>query len=182
MTTKNPYRCPKCGTALIKKEGIYGQFMACPRYPDCQYTRALWTYQAAHEKPYCEKCKGEERLPLRRKSDNSVIPYAWIYCDCHKEEDLYNPVRPEDFDFPISYSFYRSLCHEYSWPDPGPDKAIEEEKLPEPRIEMKRYVSYQNVDGKQLSALRKNLTQYIDEKLNEIQDKKKVGKQQYTIK
>ena len=31
----------------------------------------------------------------------------------------------DDFDFTMSYSVYRSLCQEYGWADPGPDKPPE---------------------------------------------------------
>lgn len=48
-----------------------------------------------------------------------------------------------------------------------------EEVAKETKVEYQRYVSYQKVDGKQLATLRKNLTAYLDEKLNECFDKKK---------
>ena len=113
LRQQNPYRCPKCGRALILKEGRYGRFMACPNYPDCQYTKALWAF----EKPYCEKCKGEELLPFIK--NGNVIPYAWVYCECHEEREHYWPISPDDFDFPMSYDYYRSLCQDHGWHDPG---------------------------------------------------------------
>jgi len=30
--------CPKCGSRLIKREGKYGPFFGCERYPECSYT------------------------------------------------------------------------------------------------------------------------------------------------
>jgi DNA topoisomerase-1 len=33
--------CDKCGAPMIKKEGKYGQFLACSKYPDCKHTRSL---------------------------------------------------------------------------------------------------------------------------------------------
>lgn len=33
--------CPKCGAALVRKRGKYGDFAACPNYPNCQYTKNL---------------------------------------------------------------------------------------------------------------------------------------------
>lgn len=31
--------CPRCGTRLIKKNGKYGEFWGCARYPDCKFTK-----------------------------------------------------------------------------------------------------------------------------------------------
>lgn len=113
-TITSAWHCPKCGEKLVLKEGRYGKFMACPNYPDCQYTRALWTYQATHEKLYCEKCKGEGKLPLRRKSDNSIIPYAFVYCECHEDEpECYIPYSADMFDFPCSESWRAYFTETY---------------------------------------------------------------------
>lgn len=143
----NPWRCPNCNERLIRKEGRYGPFMACPNYPDCQYTRALWTYQAAHIKPYCEKCKGEGMLPLTNK-EGKIIPHARVYCECYEEEpEHFYPLQPEDIDFPISWDWHRHYCREFGLPDPGPceppEHSIEElhervlvlEESPQPSYE-----------------------------------------------
>jgi DNA topoisomerase-1 len=52
--------CDKCGSKLIKKWGRNGQFLACPRYPDCKFSRPL----EGEEGPVsldmtCPKCGGE---------------------------------------------------------------------------------------------------------------------------
>lgn len=31
--------CPKCGNMLKKRNGKYGEFWGCSRYPECRYTR-----------------------------------------------------------------------------------------------------------------------------------------------
>jgi len=50
-----------------------------------------------------------------------------------------------------------------------------ESRITEPdRVE---YVTYQNVDGKQLASLRKNLTIYLDEKFNNLKNTRMVDKQ-----
>jgi len=33
------YRCPKCSGMLLLRNGIYGKFFGCSRYPDCRFTR-----------------------------------------------------------------------------------------------------------------------------------------------
>lgn len=31
-------KCPRCGSALVKRQGKFGDFLACAGYPDCNYT------------------------------------------------------------------------------------------------------------------------------------------------
>jgi len=128
-TLKNdPWHCPKCGELLILKEGRYGRFMACPKYPDCRYAKAMWTYQ--NVKPYCIKCKGTGLLPFEK--NGKVIAGVSIYCECYQEDpDHYRPVIPSDYDYPISYDYYRSLCQYHGWNDPGSDRVFEIEDRPQ---------------------------------------------------
>jgi DNA topoisomerase-1 len=50
-------KCEKCGRNLIKKWGRNGQFLACPAYPECKFSRPL-TEQApsVHLEGTCPKC------------------------------------------------------------------------------------------------------------------------------
>lgn len=32
--------CPKCGSLLVKRDGKFGEFMGCPKYPKCNYARS----------------------------------------------------------------------------------------------------------------------------------------------
>lgn len=32
-------RCPKCGSALIRKKGRYGYFIGCSNYPKCKFIK-----------------------------------------------------------------------------------------------------------------------------------------------
>jgi uncharacterized membrane protein len=34
------YRCPRCGSKLVKRHGPYGDFVGCSSYPNCRYTRS----------------------------------------------------------------------------------------------------------------------------------------------
>jgi DNA topoisomerase-1 len=34
-------QCPKCAGELVKRNGRYGEFGACERYPECKYTEPL---------------------------------------------------------------------------------------------------------------------------------------------
>ncbi|HEX3032750.1 MAG TPA: type I DNA topoisomerase [Bacillota bacterium] len=52
--------CPECGTNLVIKLGRFGRFLACPRFPDCRYTKPLLEATGVH----CPHCQGE--MVLRR--------------------------------------------------------------------------------------------------------------------
>ncbi len=100
VKVQSSWFCPKCGKKLVLREGRFGRFMACPGYPECEYTRALWTYQGVE--PHCEKCNGTGLLPFIK--NGKVIPYAFIDCACKKEmTEHYQPLNGDDFDFPCSY-------------------------------------------------------------------------------
>ena len=162
----NPWFCPKCGSRLVLKKGTYGHSMACPGYPKCRYTRAYWTFQGV--KPFCDKCNNTGKIPFIK--EGRVIPHAIIYCECHEDEpDHYYPIDPGDFDFPISYSYYRSLCQQYGWHDPGPTDLPETEPPP----------IYQNMEWSpgQWAAVQqlKSLVQHLQNKLVELSKAKKDG-------
>lgn len=129
--------CPKCGSHLMIREGESGDFLACPRFPACKFTKPLpdndlKIYQKPSHPPYCAKCNHTGLIPFKDKKGN-LIPHTFLHCDCHEinQPDYYQVARPEDYDFPISYSYYRSLCQYHGWPDPGscepPEHNIDEE-------------------------------------------------------
>lgn len=52
--------CEKCGRKLIKKWGRNGQFLACPAYPECKFSRPLEGEAAATKlDTQCPKCGGD---------------------------------------------------------------------------------------------------------------------------
>jgi DNA topoisomerase-1 len=56
--------CDKCGRNLIKKWGRNGQFLACPAYPKCRFSRPLEEEaQSIHLEGTCPKCNS--RLILK---------------------------------------------------------------------------------------------------------------------
>lgn len=80
----------------------------------------------------CPKCNNIGLIPFTNK-EGKLIPDVWLDCSCKKEEpEHYYPFALEDFDFPMSYSVYRSLCQQHGWPDPGPAELppIQEETKP----------------------------------------------------
>jgi DNA topoisomerase-1 len=49
--------CPKCGRKLIRKWSRNGQFLACPGFPDCRYSKSIGEEEALDRK--CPECGGE---------------------------------------------------------------------------------------------------------------------------
>lgn len=60
--------CEKCGSAMIRKRGRFGEFIACSGYPDCRNTRPIGGAPDAG-KPSgkkCDKCNGDMALKMSR--------------------------------------------------------------------------------------------------------------------
>ncbi|MPM73999.1 DNA topoisomerase 1 [bioreactor metagenome] len=47
-------KCDKCGKFMVIKQGRFGDFLACPGYPECQNTKPL----AREVEAPCPKCQG----------------------------------------------------------------------------------------------------------------------------
>jgi len=138
--------CPECGRHLVLREGMYGYFIGCSSYPSCRHTEPAPLDELSEEQyedykkhpekydfkeyhppsPYCKKCKHTGLIPFKNK-EGKVVPNASIFCSCHPvygdnpEPERYHRVKPSDIDFPVSYSYYRSLCQHHGWEDPGSD-------------------------------------------------------------
>lgn len=51
--------CPECGSALIKRSGRYGEFIACSGYPKCKYIKKdspISSNEPQEDFGVCEKC------------------------------------------------------------------------------------------------------------------------------
>ena len=95
-------------------------------------------------------CNGSGLLPFTGK-DGKVRKDVQLFCDCHPQygvdslyDDHYTPLKPEDIDYSVSYSYYRSLCQYHGWPVPDSDRLSEPE--PEQRDEVVHRVVYQHSD------------------------------------
>lgn len=67
-------KCPDCGGELVKRNGRYGEFIACSNFPKCRYSRNLKGDKKEKKEPVkigvkCPKCGGEivERISKRGK-------------------------------------------------------------------------------------------------------------------
>ena len=61
--------CPNCGKNLVIKSGRYGKFLACPGYPDCQFTKTI----VIDTKVPCPKCGGKI---LKKRSKSGKTYYG----------------------------------------------------------------------------------------------------------
>lgn len=164
--------CPKCGSHLILRDGQSGEFLACPKYPQCQYTQSLYGVKEVKEykapSPYCDKCNHTGLIPFKNDA-GKTIPHAYLFCTCNPQLDGHSQpypheYTPELYDFPMSYSYYRSLCLEHGWPDPGPDTSPSEEEQPSPiedrdAIHLQRQIDKMKAKNNQLQN---NLNEHID--------------------
>lgn len=170
--------CPHCGSHLMLREGMYGDFLACPRYPACKYTESLpkdafdenniltlKEYQPP--KPYCEKCNHTGLLPFEK--NGMVYSHVFIDCDCKENErEHYQPVSPEDIDFPVSWDWHRHYSNYHGWPEPVNNQIPEPKE--EPQVIFKPRPVHQELD--QL----KGMLVHYERKLNEHIDLKKPKK------
>lgn len=127
-------RCPKCDSHLMVREGRNGEFLACPRFPACKHTEPLPDGEFESRKlgnPYCKKCNYTGLLPFIK--DGRRIDNAFLHCECHEvnQPDHYTPVRPEDYDYPMSWDSWRSICQLNGWPVPTSERPEPSQEEPE---------------------------------------------------
>ncbi len=98
------------------REGINGDFLACPRFPACRYTESFKNFEDLvwrDKKGGCKTCKFTGLLPFTRK-DGSIAHDVFYDCSC-KEAGLierYQPLKPCEYDFPMSSDF-RDFSFDY---------------------------------------------------------------------
>ena len=60
--------CEKCGRMMVIKDGRFGEFLACPGYPECNFTKAI-----VEESEYpCPKCG--RKLVYKRSKKGMRFP------------------------------------------------------------------------------------------------------------
>ena len=68
--------CPECGRNLVVKSGRFGDFLACPGYPECSFTMPMVEVMPGR----CPKCGG--RLMKRGGTSKSTgKPYTYYCCE-----------------------------------------------------------------------------------------------------
>lgn len=69
--------CDKCGEMMVIKHGRFGDFLACPNYPDCQNTKPI-----VHEVDApCPKCGGKVLLKRSKKGNKFYGCGNYPECD-----------------------------------------------------------------------------------------------------
>ena len=69
--------CPVCGRNLVIKSGRFGRFLACPGYPECEFTMPLVVEMPGR----CPKCGG--RLMKRTGNSKKTKKQYTYYCCEH---------------------------------------------------------------------------------------------------
>jgi len=70
-------KCPQCNSPMLVKEGRYGKFLACSRYPDCRGTKSL-SIGVACPQPGCGGS-----LVQKRTKKGRIFFGCNKYPDCH---------------------------------------------------------------------------------------------------
>ncbi len=83
LTQKLEEKCPKCGSALTERWGRFGKFVACSRYPECDYVKR------PVEKLLSENCPKCGRALVERKSrfGKFVACSGYPECDYIKKQE-----------------------------------------------------------------------------------------------
>jgi DNA topoisomerase-1 len=69
-------KCPQCNSPMVVKEGRYGKFLACSRYPECKGTKSISTGVKCPQ----EGCEGS--LVQRRTKKGRIFFGCNKYPDC----------------------------------------------------------------------------------------------------
>lgn len=73
--------CPECGSALVKKHGAYGDFIACSNYPKCKYKVVEKKEAPKPTGELCPKCGHE--MVYRKNKKGEVFEACSNYPRCH---------------------------------------------------------------------------------------------------
>ena len=67
--------CPVCGRNLVVKSGRFGRFLACPGFPECNFTMPLVVEMPGR----CPKCGGRlmKRTGVSKKTGKQYALKAW---------------------------------------------------------------------------------------------------------
>ncbi len=74
--------CPQCGRNLVVKSGRFGRFLACPGWPECDFTMPLVVEMPGK----CPKCGGR-LLKRTGKSKKTGKQYTYYCCERVNSKD-----------------------------------------------------------------------------------------------
>ncbi len=88
--------CPQCGRNLVIKSGRFGRFLACPGWPECDFTMPLVVEMPGK----CPQCGG--RLFKRTgKSKKTGKQYTYYCCEHRSSKDEAHRCEFVTFDVPV---------------------------------------------------------------------------------
>ena len=87
--------CPQCGRNLVVKSGRFGRFLACPGWPDCDFTMPLVVEMPGK----CPKCGGR-LLKRTGKSRETKKQYVYYCCE-HRNNKEKEPCDFWTWDVPV---------------------------------------------------------------------------------
>ena len=88
--------CPACGRNLVVKSGRFGRFLACPGWPECDFTMPLVVEMPGK----CPKCGG--RLMKRTgKGKESKKQYTYYCCEHRNNKEKTNHCDFWTWDVPV---------------------------------------------------------------------------------
>jgi len=120
----------------------------------------------------CKLCNDSGLFPFKNK-EGKVINHAFVHCSCYQESVVgYQPIKPEDWDFPCSSDFRGWSYEQCGQQDPGYSPPT-----PEPMLPLPREVIYRHSDmGKKEFALLQQLARAVKDLRGKpkeaVQDKK----------
>ena len=88
--------CPQCGKNLVVKSGRFGRFLACPGWPECDFTMPLVVEMPGK----CPTC-GARILKRTGKSKKSGKQYTYYCCERRSSRDESERCEFITFDVPV---------------------------------------------------------------------------------
>ena len=97
--------CPQCGRNLVVKSGRFGRFLACPGYPECDFTMPLVVEMPGK----CPKCGGRlfKRTGVSKKTGKQFTYYC---CERLTSKDESKKCDFMTWDVPV-----KDICPECGW-------------------------------------------------------------------
>ena len=97
--------CPQCGRNLVIKSGRFGRFLACPGWPECDFTMPLVVEMPGK----CPKCGGR-LLKRTGKSKKTNKQYTYYCCEHLNSKDEARKCDFMTWDVPV-----KDICPECGW-------------------------------------------------------------------
>ena len=88
--------CPQCGRNLVIKSGRFGRFLACPGWPDCDFTMPL-VVEMPGKCPLC----GGRLLKRTGKSKKTGKQYTFYCCERHTGKEETSQCEFMTWDVPV---------------------------------------------------------------------------------